>query len=232
MPLCPVADELWLAEGPKVDFFGFPYSTRMVVARLPEGLWVWSPIALEPELRREIEALGEVAWLVSPNKIHHLFLAEWHAAFPHAKLCGLGQVVAKREDLSFDLTLDDTPPSPWSEHIDQVVFRGSVAMEEIVFFHRPSSTAIFGDLIENFEQDFLDANWTRWQARLAHFAGITAPEGKAPIDFRASFVRRKSAREALSQVMAWAPQRVVMAHGTWIDSEGVAFLERSFSWLA
>lgn len=51
MRLTVVADDLWLAEGPCVDFFGFPYSTRMVVARLPDGLWIWSPIALDDELR-------------------------------------------------------------------------------------------------------------------------------------------------------------------------------------
>lgn len=227
-----VSDDLWLAEGPTVDFFGFPYSTRMVVARLPEGLWIWSPIALTEDLRREVDALGAVAWLVSPNKIHHLFLGEWRDAYPNAKLCGLAQVVHKRSDLAFDLTLDDTPPPDWAAQIDQVVFRGSVAMEEIVFFHLPSRTVIFGDLIENFEQSFLDANWKRWQARLARFAGITAPDGKAPIDFRTSFVRRKVARVALAKVMSWAPERVIMAHGSWIERDGVAFLERSFAWLS
>ncbi len=237
-----IADNLWLAEGPNVVFFGFPYSTRMVVARLPEGLWVWSPIALSDDLRTEVDALGPVRWLVSPNKIHHLFLGDWHRAYPDSKLCGLPQIVHKRDDLTFEIHLDDAPPPAWAEHIDQVIFRGSIAMEEIVFLHRSSGTAIFGDLIENFEQAFLDANWKRWQARCAHFIGITAPDGKAPLDYRASFIRRGRAREALIKVLAWAPRRVLMAHGTWIDAIGpdgqaddtiaLEFLKRSFSWLS
>lgn len=55
----PVAEELWTAEGPTLSFFGFPYPTRMAVARLSQGrLWVWSPVALDAALRREVEALG------------------------------------------------------------------------------------------------------------------------------------------------------------------------------
>lgn len=34
------------------------------------------------------------------------------------------------------------------DDIDQAVFRGSIAMDEVVFFHRASRTAIFGDLIQ------------------------------------------------------------------------------------
>ena len=229
--LLPLADDLWLAEGPNVDFFGFPYSTRTVVARLPEGLWVWSPIALGPELRAEIDALGEVAWLVSPNKIHHLFLGEWGAAYPSAKLCGLSQIIDKREDLTFAVDLDAGAPEAWAGHIEQVVVRGSIVMDEVVFLHAPSRTAIFCDLIENFEPEFLEVNWKRWQSRFARFAGITAPDGKAPLDFRASFLRRGPAREALGTILAWAPERVIMAHGAWIDRDAGAFLERSFAWL-
>ena len=42
--------------------------------------------------------------------------------------------------------------APWQLDIDQVVFRGSFAMEEVVFFHRASRSAIFGDLIQRFPE--------------------------------------------------------------------------------
>ena len=73
-----VDDGLWLAEGEIVSFYGFPYSTRSVVVRLAEGhVWVWSPIRLTDGLRREVDRLGQVAHLVSPNKLHHLYLAQF-----------------------------------------------------------------------------------------------------------------------------------------------------------
>jgi hypothetical protein len=70
--------DIWIADGPTVSFFGFPYPTRMVLARLHDGtLWVWSPVALDDALADEIDRLGPVGHLVSPNKLHHLFLGAW-----------------------------------------------------------------------------------------------------------------------------------------------------------
>ena len=73
-----IDDALWLAEGDIISFFGFPYPTRAVIARFDNGdLWVWSPDKLAPPLQYEVDALGRVAHLVSPNKLHHLYLKEW-----------------------------------------------------------------------------------------------------------------------------------------------------------
>ena len=75
--LNPVGEELWTVEGPIVSFYSFPYPTRMAIARLANRqLWLWSPIALSSELAEELEKLGEVRYLVAPNKLHHLFLTE------------------------------------------------------------------------------------------------------------------------------------------------------------
>ncbi len=165
--LNPIGDRLWMADGPVVDFYFFPYPTRMVVARLEEeALWVWSPVALDEGLRAEVGALGRVAHLVSPNKIHHLFLSEWHAAFPEARLWGPASTIAKRRDLAFGPPLEDSPPADWGAEIDQAWFRGSLLMDEVVFFHRPSRTAIFADLIEAFTEDFLQKHWSWWQRNL------------------------------------------------------------------
>ncbi|WP_246007462.1 DUF4336 domain-containing protein [Halomonas nitroreducens] len=110
MSLHAVANDLWLVEGPLVDFHGFPYPTRSVIVRLPGGaLWIWSPVHLTEGLRREVEALGTIAHLVSPNKLHHLSLSDWHAAYPDAKLWGLPSTLARRRDLAFAGVLGGTP---------------------------------------------------------------------------------------------------------------------------
>ncbi len=54
-PLEEFAPGLWVAEGPVVSFYGFPYPTRMALIRLSDGgLFVWSPIDAHggPEGRR------------------------------------------------------------------------------------------------------------------------------------------------------------------------------------
>ena len=69
---------LYIANGPTVPFLTFPYPTRMVVIRLSDGsAWIWSPIPLTPDLERQVDLIGPVRHIVSPNKIHHLFLEAW-----------------------------------------------------------------------------------------------------------------------------------------------------------
>lgn len=83
--------EIWAADGSEADVAGFRYPTRMVVIRLTGGsLFVWSPVALSARLREEVEALGEVHYLVAPNSLHHLFLSEWRQTYPQARLYGPG----------------------------------------------------------------------------------------------------------------------------------------------
>jgi hypothetical protein len=61
--------DLWIADGPIVNFCSFPYPTRMGLLRLSDGsLWIWSPIHLQPQLREEVEALGNPAHPVSPKQ--------------------------------------------------------------------------------------------------------------------------------------------------------------------
>ena len=83
----PFGPDIWVVQGPVVSFYGFPYPTRMVLIRLSGGgLFVWSPIALTPELKTEIDAFGPVAHLVSPNASHQLYMGEWKTAEKDEKL--------------------------------------------------------------------------------------------------------------------------------------------------
>src|SRR5581483_6426374 len=99
---------------------GFRYPTRMALIRLSSGgLFVWSPIALSPELKRAVDELGPVSCLVSPNRLHHLFLADWKTAYPQARLYAPPGLRRKRTDLAFDAELGPTPEPEWARDIDQ-----------------------------------------------------------------------------------------------------------------
>lgn len=220
--------DLWIAEGPVVSFVGFPYSTRMAVIRLQSGsLFAWSPIALTPKLKAEVDALGPVAYLVSPNKIHHLFLADWKSAYPHAHTYGLDELKKRKVGPSIDALLEDAPPPEWADDVDQVIVRGSFAMSEAVFFHRKSRTAIFADLIQNFPPDWFKG----WKGLVARLGGIVAPYPGTPGDWRSSFLHRKRARAALDRILAWQPEQVVIAHGIPVRNDGVGFIRRGLAWL-
>lgn len=226
-----VHDALWIAEGENVSFYGAPYSTRSVIARLENGdLWVWSPVRLTADLRADVDGLGPVRHLVSPNKLHHLYLKEWKTAYPEAALWGPQSTIKKRSDLSFREPLTDNPPQVWLPDIDQAWFRGSFAMDEIVFFHRPSGTAIVADLIQTFSDRFLRKHWG-WFRFLARLDGLTQDQAGSPRDWRLSFINRAPARRARAKVLGWNCQRVIVAHGEWVQSNGHALLAKSFRWL-
>ncbi|MCF6303689.1 MAG: DUF4336 domain-containing protein [Devosiaceae bacterium] len=64
-----IGQDIWLCEGGNVDFYGFAYNTRMIVVRLPDAsLWVWSPVAMDDELKSEVEELGGVLTWSAPTK--------------------------------------------------------------------------------------------------------------------------------------------------------------------
>ncbi len=224
-----IADNLWTVDGDAVPFFGMPYTTRMTVILLPSGeLWIHSPLQLSDQLSRDISALGEVKYLVAPNKLHHLFLADWIARYPEVHCYAAPGLVKKRPDIRFTKELGMRPEAPWSKEIDQTIFLGSPGMQEVVFFHHGSNTLILADLIEN----FTPASFNWWQRPLAKFAGILAPRGKMPIDWRFSFIfGKKEARKSLAIIIKWKPEIIVISHGECIWEHGEEFLKKSFSWL-
>ncbi|MCK6530218.1 DUF4336 domain-containing protein [Myxococcota bacterium] len=237
--LKPVAEDLWCVDGPAVRMafapgIAMPFPTRMTVVRLSGGdLWIHSPTRLTPGLKAEVEALGRVAHLVSPNFIHYASIPEWSAAFPEARTWASPGVRERAASqgiaVRFDADLGDGPEAAWDRDLDQLLFAGSRVMREVVFLHRRTRTLILADLIENFEADAVAPRW-RWLLRLA---GNVDPDGKAPLDVRLTFRRgRAEARASLARILDWKPERVILAHGRWYESDGVAELERAFRWLA
>jgi len=220
--------DIYVSDGPAVPFFGFPYPTRMVLVRLADGnCWVWSPVDLTDELYSAVCDIGTVRHIVSPNKIHHLFLAQWSERFPQARLYAPPGLARRKPEIRFDAVLGDEPDPVWAADIDQVIFRGSFAMEEVVFFHRKSHTAIFGDLIQRFPE----AAARGWKGALMRLDGLVGAHGSAPREWRATFLRRAGARAARERVLGWKPQRLVIAHGECVHDGAYPVIEEALGWI-
>lgn len=227
-----IGEDIWLADGGCVSFYGFPYPTRAILIRLRSGeLWFWSPIAWDRNLAAEIDALGPLRHLVSPNKLHHLFLADWKLAYPRAFVWGPRSTIGKRKDLSFDGVLTDDAPEAWRGQIEQFRVHGSPFLDEMTFFHRASRTLILADLSENFSESFLKAHWPAWKRVIARAWKIVEGRGYAPLEWRLSFLDRSSIRRAKARWLELDPENVVMAHGTWQAGNGRGFVEQAFAWV-
>jgi len=219
---------LYVADGPTVPFFGFPYPTRMAVAQLSDGsLWVWSPVALTDEIVGFVDTLGPVRHIVSPNKIHHLFLAEWRDRWPEARMHAPPDLAQRKPELRFDAELGDDPDDAWATDIDQVIFRGSLALEEVVFFHRASGTAIFCDLIQRHSE----ATMTGWKGLVMRLDGLVGKHGSTPREWRASFLRRGKARAARDKVLGWEPERLLIAHGECAQTGATGIIDEALAWI-
>jgi hypothetical protein len=232
--LKPVAQNVWIADGPEIDMaywgLALPFPTRMTLVRLADGgLFVHSPIAPHAGLMDHVAVLGEVRHLIAPNSLHYWHVAAWKARFPQAKVHavpGLRQKSGRR--FAVDASLGHVAPPDWRAEIDQVLIEGGL-LSECDFFHQPSGTAILTDLVENFEAARVKPRLLRWIMRLSH---VTDPHGSAPYDMRMSFRgHQRSLRAGVRRMLDWPAERVIIAHGRWFERDGAREMARAFAWV-
>lgn len=210
--LQPYGDSIWIADGPIVRGFGFPFPTRMIVVRLADGgVWINSPVEWTPEDMLSVARIGPVKHLVSPTPLHDWRLEAWAKAFPDAHTWPA-------------TSLGEAAPPDWGSDLDQIVFRGSRVLNEVEFLHRPSRTLIMGDFIQNYAHGRNGA--------LKLFFKLAGVDGGMPIDARASFIGNKAlGRASLERLLAWDFDKVVLAHGACIERDAPSFVRRAFAWL-
>ena len=219
-----LAEGIWSQPAPQT-LYGLHLGTRMTVVQLGDGrLLVHSPVAVTPDLKAEVDALGSVRHIVAPNIYHHLYAGDWKAAYPDALLHGARGLAKRRKDLVIDRELGGETLPDWQEHIDTVLLEGTM-LNETVFVHRPSRSLIVADLIENFETS---AHWpTRAYLKLGGVHG--KPGLSRPL--RMIFRDKKRARRALDRILSWDFDRIVLAHGDILESGGNETLREAYAWL-
>ena len=223
--LSELSTNIWVTERPQ-RFYGLEVGTRMTVIRLADGsLLLHSPVELDAELRRELEAVGRVRFAVAPNRVHHLYAGEVAKAYPGARLWVGPGLERKRPDLVFAGVLGDEAPAEWKDEVDQTFFRGRPYENEVVFFHRASRTLIMCDLAFNFGPR--TAAPTRLLMKLLRSYGRFGPSTLDPLLIR----DRRAARRSLERILAWDFDRVVVAHGDVLESGGHEALRQGYSWL-
>jgi hypothetical protein len=198
----------------------------MTVVRLPDSkLLLHSPIEATADLIREVKALGPVAYLVAPNRLHHLFVGEWQRACPDAQLYVAPGLETKRADLAIAGVLGDEVEPGWQGVIDQVLLRGFPFANEVVFFHQPSATLIATDLAFNVGAS--SPPLTRLFFRLGRTFGRLSPTLLERLLVR----DRKAFRHSLERILEWPFERVVVAHGEVSEEGGREELIRGYSWI-
>jgi len=224
MSLQKFADGVWVASAPQ-KFMGWEFGARMTVLRLGDGsLVVYSPLAIDDSLKHELEAIGPVGHIVAPSLFHHLYAGDAAAAFPEAKVHGPAGLRKKRPDLHLDATLGEQPEPAWRDDLEALEIQGTM-LEETVLWHKPSGTLVCADLVENFKT--ADDWWTRLYLQIG---GIHGKVGLSRM-LRLAYRDRKKARRDIDQLLGWDFDRIVLAHGEPVDSNGVDALRETYAWL-
>ncbi|MDO4667010.1 MAG: DUF4336 domain-containing protein [Streptococcus sp.] len=229
-----IGEDIWLVDGKEVQmdfkFFKVPFTTRMTIIRLSNNeLWIHSPITLTEMLADQINRLGEVAYIVAPNKFHWSYIVDWHTHYPKAKLWLAKGVYKKleKEKIRDYISLDSFSTEIWSGEILYTPFKGSIIMEEVVFFHKKSSTLILTDLIENIEVKKLPFKFKI----LFKLGDNQYPKAHTPRDLRLSFLFKKQAIESYKIIKQWKPEKIIFSHGKVILENGSEKLKQAFFWL-
>lgn len=61
--------------------------------------------------------------------------------------------------------------------------------------------------------------------------GLVGPGGSTPRELRLTFVDRRAARRAQTEVLGWKPERLMITHGAWVPADGLRVLERALAWI-
>lgn len=228
-----VAENLWVIDGPVIRFGmpwpKMPFPTRTTLIRLSDGaLFVHSPTPLSTSLKRALDEVGTVRWIVGPNRLHYYWIPEWHDAYPEAKIYLAPKIAEQSKGrIRFaSAPLDAGQGYPWDDEVATLPIV-SRFMTEVEFFHRPTRTLILTDLIENFEA----AKLSGWMRLFARLGGVVDPHGSTPRDLRVAFRgQRPALKTAVETMIAWNPARIILAHGRWYESDGQAELRRALHW--
>jgi hypothetical protein len=223
--LTPFADGVWLAAEP-VRIVGMRLTATMAVLRLgDESLLLYSPVAMTPERRAAVAALGPVAHLYAPNLYHHLWIGEWAAAFPSARLHAPADLAKKCRDLRIDRVHGAAPEPAFAGVVDELRIDG-FRLKESVLVYRPARTLLVADLVHNIGRP--QHGWTRLYSRTMGFYDRVA---LSRMIRWAAFSDRAAARRSLDELLACPFDRLIVGHGAPLAAGGREALAAAYTWL-
>jgi Domain of unknown function (DUF4336) len=229
--LKPIAENLWVVDYP-VKFYGLPLDTRMTVMRMDGGeLVVISPIQISAELIAALAAIGKVRYIIAPNLYHHLFATDFVAAYPDAEFWAVEGMQQKRPDLKPDryLTESDGALGTDLQYHNFAAFRvweprGNMPINEYVFCHRPSGTVILTDTAFNFGPE------SHWLIRaIAKASGVYQKLQPSTLE-QWALQDRDSAIASIKTMLNWDFDRVIVAHGGIVETDGKRRLREGYEW--
>lgn len=224
MMLSLVKNRIWHAQQP-VRFGPLTVRTRMTVVRLSTGkLWVHSPIEPQPGLRSEIASLGEVGFVVAPNKSHHLYFLPFLHAFPEARGFVASGLAEKKPELGRFPVLS-SHLAEWEPELRGFEIKGLPALDETIWFHLETGTLILTDLLFSIGRE------TRGLGAIAaRLLGVY--DGLAMSRTMKMLIKDRHAfSRSVAELMELDVKRIILAHDQVIEDDPAGKFAEAFRWL-
>ncbi len=195
---------------------------RSVLVTTPTGNILISPIEFTGEQLENIQSQGDVIAIVAPSALHNLWVVQAKNRFRKAAVWGVPGLKAHNPAVPCDklLTRDAWPfiadliPQPLAAIDD---------LDEVVFLHPESKSLIVMDLVFNIKKP----------------QGLLAPivyrvfDSYKKLSVSKMFARkikdRAAFRASIEKVLAFDFDRLVMAHGDIVATNGKAKLREALS---
>jgi hypothetical protein len=205
----PLGTDIWHVPGHPLRMPGgvwMPLASTVI--RLPDrSLAVYSPIDFDDVTAAALADLGDVAHLIAPSRLHHLFAASAAARWPRAQVHAASGVRAKQPALRIDHELG-APVAAWRGALEIEHIAGAPAIDEHVAFHRPSSTLICSDLLFHVTRP---ANLrTRVVLAVMGVGGGHLAQSRA---WRFARRDRAAAQASVERVLSWPFKQLAPCHG-------------------
>ena len=220
-----------LAEGVFIDrgsvgVLGTTMPVTMTALQLHDGLLLFSPLAMTPQRRDAVAALGDVKYLFAPNTWHHMYIGEWAEAFPDAAIYGPPGLQKKRKDLRID-HLHGTGDEPHISDLVELQHIDGFFMQETALYYRPAKAWLVADLVQNIGRP---ADW--WSRTYSKMAGFYDEVALSRVIRWTAFNDRAAARRSVDRLLAEPFERLLVGHGEPVIDDARSALARAYDWLA
>jgi hypothetical protein len=226
-----IDNNIWVSEQP-FRYFGLNVGTRMTVIRLKNReLFVISPIQIDDITNQQLQEIGEVSYIIAPNLYHYLFLSDFKALYPKAKLWAVPGLESKRPDIPIDWVIKDNSGMVLDE-IEYLLFDGFKTftlsglslLNECVFFHLESHTLVLTDTAFHFDESF--PLITQLASRVIGGYKQLSPSLLERLATR----EKQKVKQSVQKVLNWDFKRVIMAHGSIIENEAKSKFKQGYEW--
>ncbi|KAK4124892.1 hypothetical protein N657DRAFT_643654 [Parathielavia appendiculata] len=243
---------------PFLRFGKFPIGGRGTLVRLSSGvLAVFSPVALTESTKAKVASLGgNVRYIIAPDIEHHIFLSEWAAAYPGAKLIGPEGLPEKRQKAARDDA--KIGKEPFAVVVTKENCREKIKIgddfdadfdleyvhvhpnKELVFLYKPDRVLIQADLVFNLPAEEQYSRVPEHQkpkpgvlGKLFNSFQTTQGDAMGMKRFLwhvISRADREAFNESVMRIAGWEFDTIVPCHGETMVGNGKEVFEKVFAW--